>query len=512
MCFQCEAITKVFDHPDHPAKLHVRDTGAGWTEKEKELPGFSDRAVDLSLFATSDLDRHKLSDKEREKSQAKEGRKAWLSKMIWSLVRVPIEIKTGSNVMAPFSGSNSETSREARGQLAEYVAKINISQHRTSTLAVAIHRQKVYLTRWERSGVVIAKPIDLTTEPEKFFLFVYRVGQMSDAELGYDPTVQKVEETDADVVGLRAFKPALGYQQKYMAEAFPVGSKGPIHRVVMKDKDGKEHRLLIGRPRHASRSAFGRGTKGFVAYDVGAKALRFLKDYWRPDTKGHTTEYEIYVTLHAKGVRNIATLVCGGDVYSPEETVAQRTRAQKYLAAYETPRIHHRIVVVEVGRPLEEYANSRELCRVVYGALCGKLLLILPTDQNAMLISFHTSAHQDAWTKAEILHRDISPGNIIISEIVSPDTGKSIPKGMLNDWDMAKSKKQLSKPPTAGNRSVSTCHLWRSRMFFMLCVAGYLGVHVRYGIELSKKTFRAGRRPGIVHTCPVLVSASLSHT
>lgn len=54
-------------------------------------------------------------------------------------------------------------------------------------------------------------------------------------------------------------------------------------------------------------------------------------------------------------------------------------------------------------------------------------------------------AHKEAWEKAEILHRDISCGNILID-----DNKEGF--GFLNDWDLCKSKD--IKEATQANRSV----------------------------------------------------------
>ena len=62
----------------------------------------------------------------------------------------------------------------------------------------------------------------------------------------------------------------------------------------------------------------------------------------------------------------------------------------------------------------------------------------------------HT-AHQYVWNNVEILHRDISDGNIVLYEV--PDTGEIL--GLLIDWDLCKYKDELSKGPTQKNRSVS---------------------------------------------------------
>ena len=56
------------------------------------------------------------------------------------------------------------------------------------------------------------------------------------------------------------------------------------------------------------------------------------------------------------------------------------------------------------------------------------------------------AAHKDAWTRAKILHRDISADNILID--VMDGTG------FLNDWDLAKLRDDLQKA-SHSDRSVS---------------------------------------------------------
>ena len=86
--------------------------------------------------------------------------------------------------------------------------------------------------------------------------------------------------------------------------------------------------------------------------------------------------------------------------------------------------VHTRIVIKEVGRRLSEYEDSHELVSVLLDAMV---------------------AHKDAWEKAEILHRDISTGNIIIHD----------GKGILIDWDLSKPRSRLGKGARTRERSVS---------------------------------------------------------
>ncbi|KAG6825497.1 hypothetical protein H0H87_009403 [Tephrocybe sp. NHM501043] len=78
-----------------------------------------------------------------------------------------------------------------------------------------------------------------------------------------------------------------------------------------------------------------------------------------------------------------------------------------------TRRIHHRFIVNTIGKPLNTFRDSKQLLQVVYDAF---------------------KAHRQACEGAQVLHRNISAGNILIDE-----RGR----GILIDWDLAKHFKDL---------------------------------------------------------------------
>ncbi|TFY61573.1 hypothetical protein EVJ58_g4427 [Rhodofomes roseus] len=92
---------------------------------------------------------------------------------------------------------------------------------------------------------------------------------------------------------------------------------------------------------------------------------------------------------------------------------------------------HYRLVVKEIGEPLEEHESPYELVKTIWHALYG---------------------HRQAWELKELLHRDISAGNILIFRYIDKNGGKqSI--GILIDWDLCKDKKYLEtvlRPSRAG--------------------------------------------------------------
>ncbi|TCD65385.1 hypothetical protein EIP91_002749 [Steccherinum ochraceum] len=425
----CQALSSLLDDSHSQSRLEARDTG-NWSEK-----GAGRDTPDISLYPRdSDMSTlHRLTDKEIKESTANPARRPWMSRVVWRLLRAIVEIKTGKKGLAPLEGSTSETSLEARGQIVDYVCRMMRDQPRLFAFAVTIYQRKAYIMRFDPSGVIVAQPFDYTQQPEKLYTFFYRIARMTDAELGFDPTAELLANDDPDVTALRAFEPKRPHHKEHYDYAFKAGL--PVYRIKMVDPNGTPHSFLIGRPRHYSRSPFGRFSKGFVAYEPDKKALRWIKDYFRPDVSIINSETDTYLSLKAHKVRNIATFLCGGDVFSypGDARSLQRTRSQKHIKSSQAARIHHRIVVEEVCRALAQYKQSRELCIAVLGAL---------------------RAHEDAWTKAQIIHRDVSCDNILIDDDHINEKGAVEVIGILNDWDMCKTKAQLATlQPSQGTRS-----------------------------------------------------------
>ncbi|KAG1869753.1 hypothetical protein C8R48DRAFT_567043, partial [Suillus tomentosus] len=69
--------------------------------------------------------------------------------------------------------------------------------------------------------------------------------------------------------------------------------------------------------------------------------------------------------------------------------------------------IHYCLVLNIVATPITSFISSRQVVEVVQDALI---------------------AHQDAYEDCDILHRDLSVGNIMVHEN----------EGILIDWDLAK--------------------------------------------------------------------------
>ena len=73
-------------------------------------------------------------------------------------------------------------------------------------------------------------------------------------------------------------------------------------------------KFLICEPHFDAPGLVGRGTRGYVAYDVEGETFVFLKDTWRVAVGGIECEGNTLVRLREEQVPHVPTLVCHGDI------------------------------------------------------------------------------------------------------------------------------------------------------------------------------------------------------
>lgn len=136
---------------------------------------------------------------------------------------------------------------------------------------------------------------------------------------------------------------------------------------------------LIGQPVDCHNSPVGRATKGYVGLDMQDRRMVFIKDQWRAVAPGAHPELETYERLRKHKVGCVATCLGGGDVISKDGTI-QRTLTHELLPADagidNCERYHTRLILKEIGIPLDEYPNSQGLISVLFCALLGAFLYL----------------------------------------------------------------------------------------------------------------------------------------
>ena len=349
------------------------------------------RRLDLGIYPRNGKAASKVANAKAEEDQHLNDHQMNLDTIV-----VPIEVKWREDQNAFGSSNSSEDflpltidATRIRDQITKCAAKIMARQHRTCLFSIFIHRFTARLLRWDRVGVVISEPIHYKEDPTPLITFLYRLGQMPPEDRGIDPTVTAPTQEEKDQ--LDNFEPDNDSYKQHRDNTMPKGCPiGTISKVVVADttQPTATRRLLISKAQNARESVTGRGTKGFVAYDLEGDRLVWLKDCWRVDSSGSDVpvhpEHETYARLREHGVKYVATAICGGDVESlpqPNTSLSQgplplqdnrvqTTVNQRWVTGFR-PKIHYRLVVEEIGRKLETYKSSFHLCCFILYALEG---------------------------------------------------------------------------------------------------------------------------------------------
>ncbi|KAI9062391.1 hypothetical protein FKP32DRAFT_1677338 [Trametes sanguinea] len=416
----------------------------------------------------------------------------------WAAVEVFIECKLNDscdpydeNTASGFPYANPQ--RDALGQISTYASHVFEYQHLTHHFGVVLLGTCARLGRWDRSGVVFSSKFDYKKEPAKLARFFWRVAHATPEARGHDPTATRVIEGSEDHRLLQewaakaevyAQNPALS-KDDYVEKQFVDSLNGnrPWWRLKVTDSKHGTKEFLVGKPTFAAPGVVGRGTRGYIALCISDPGTPFvyLKDCWRVVHERSELEGDILSYLNAKGVTNIPTALYHGDVEGQRtasqefckcaksgckaevvekradptmeadkvvqdvdgaeiaasgtsgdrsaqnngraEGAGQSSKAaangakptKKEVCRLKTHR-HYRLVVKEVGLPLKEFP-------------CGRILVWSIRDA--------VIAHQDAYEKARIMHRDISVGNILIIPPTSKN-GKTTYQGLLADWELSK--------------------------------------------------------------------------
>ncbi|KAI1781793.1 hypothetical protein LXA43DRAFT_607339 [Ganoderma leucocontextum] len=429
-----------------------------------------------------------------------DGRQRWPDQII------PMEFKRNEVTLGPWDGdkdNNIGASTISPGEIikAELLYAI---QHRVTLFMLVIIGTTARFVHWDRSGTVVTRPFDYVEDWEFFCDILWRISLCTDAQLGLDPTATRLRPSESDYDRMTAAAkphandvdererdlapeelPAGGrLVYKYVRTMFSESVNSPWLRYRVEVLDGKATRhLLIAKPTFRARGMFGRGTRGYVALDCKTGDLVWLKDTWRAHYLLVDKEGDVLRRLNKAKVMNVPTLICHGDIQdqvtltpewweaknppssskpkpdsssspSPSSPSLQTLSTMSSSASRKRKRDdershdsvpppkgvntgfsvfrddcplrlhkHYRLVEKEVGMPLVDFQHGRQLVSVVLDCIY---------------------AHFDAATKPEVqlLHRDVSGGNILIRPcVIEDESGAEIKwRGLLTDWEMSKPK------------------------------------------------------------------------
>ncbi|KAL5526909.1 hypothetical protein ACEPAF_8636 [Sanghuangporus sanghuang] len=383
------------------------------------------------------------------------------------------DLKDGDDVTKHQFVRTDNASQEIIGQISAYASAQMGMTFRTHCFSVFIAGNITRLIRWDRAGAIVTRSFKYMEIPWLLDFFK-RYDRLSEFQRGWDRTVHPLKLSEASkardaLIQQRfsneteeEFQERSSYfrRARYYKFLVPVLPKGQETCAV-------RAKSLIGAfPRRWACSLLGRNSRGTPVYDPETGGIHWLKDSWRIDMKTVVVEHESYEKMEQCNVRNLIPLLTAGDVRLLDEiyeesscavhtdlkafrdvgssdasasTSGQEGRMPVRGPVYNT--VHctmtdklidedwvcgdkeffrrnmlgysqYRIVLRDVGRDLTSFPSTTVLLQAVADALL---------------------CHSDALFNSEILHRDISPSNILIM-----DGGV----GRLIDWDLCRHAKQ----------------------------------------------------------------------
>ncbi|RPD52761.1 hypothetical protein L226DRAFT_541035 [Lentinus tigrinus ALCF2SS1-7] len=394
------------------------------------------QAVDLGLYPT-------------KFKPINEGDGEYNRRVNWSRIDLSIECKVDPTDQDPFDESADDLlpiaadRKKALGQILTYVENVFMHQHRTLHYMILFLGHYARIVRFDHSGVYSTTKFNYKTHGAILTTFLYRYSARDAAQRGHDPTATRLELRDPLVAQMRK----LGQEEKkanpddhvqrmfnasldnawpwYKLEVHVQRKSGepepPRGRLRSHQPPRITRSFVVGKPHFDAGGVVGRGTRGYVAVEVDAGGqlvgpFVYLKDAWRVDHDGIEQEGCVLEELNHHKVPFVPTLVCHGDLKG-QVTESQDAWAKRKVKNPQVKRTfkkhqHYRLVVAEVGKPLEEFGSGFKLVSAVFCCLL---------------------AHQAAYEKAGIIHRDISSGNILLYQ-----GANGVWMGLLNDWELSK--------------------------------------------------------------------------
>lgn len=318
---------------------------------------------------------------------------ATYARVDWSRLEIGIEMKDNWvsedpwDEEKPCDEAASDARKAAFGQILSYAELVFRYQQRTSFYMILFLSDYARLIRFDRSSIIATRKFNYKQEPDKIAQFLWAYAQQSnDSDRGHDNTAYRIERSDPLWDKMDEKKTVEADCQDHARKMFSQSLDENWPRWKLEVNVVEKSRLrnprtvlkqfLVGKPQFYAPGVAGRGTRGYVAVPLDAEGCpedRFvwLKDAWRVNHGDIEQEGAILERLNRDGVRFIPTLLCHGDVpnQATDLTSLWRHRFPDEKTCPLKRHQHYRLVVKEVGKPLEEFGSSS--LWLVYAITCA---------------------------------------------------------------------------------------------------------------------------------------------
>lgn len=335
----------------------------------------------------------------------------------------------------------SSTACTTCGQITAYATSQMGAQYRTHIFSILIILDYARLIRWDRSGAIVTEPIYYNEASELFDFLIYFDHSPPDVR-GHDTTVRLANPEEIKGA-IKEVKELEGQRTSLLVVSVPAPK--PATEVPLE--------YVVASPLPSLWTPVGRWTRTSIGYDITRKKKIFLKDSWRLLLEGVPKEGDVYSRFEANSVPNVPRCSNSGDIGDDEYHSTQTNLLVNANWAFSctpdvTPHRHYRLILDDIGQPLESFERSSDMVQAIYAALIG-VFFVRGVETYLIMYSL---AHQSAY-KCGILHRDLSPGNILIT------SDAKFSGGLLIDWDLCKDVTTQSERPHRTTRTVRSKYL-----------------------------------------------------
>ncbi|OJT06768.1 hypothetical protein TRAPUB_2368, partial [Trametes pubescens] len=123
----------------------------------------------------------------------------------WADQVIAVEFKSHKTSLDPFDDrvdgkvdADAISRKKVRGQIIHYAEQIFRYQHRTALYMLLIIGRRFRFLRWDRSGTIVTRAADYFEQPDLLCKMLWRMSQLNEEQLGYDPSAIRIDRTDPD--------------------------------------------------------------------------------------------------------------------------------------------------------------------------------------------------------------------------------------------------------------------------------------------------------------------------
>ncbi|EED78887.1 predicted protein [Postia placenta Mad-698-R] len=331
----------------------------------------------------------------------------------WKHVSLIVEVKSCMHVDPVMS--ESEEAQKTLMQMSKVACRLMLEQASLCCFVLGIYGKKAHIYRYDHASAIASEAFDYREYPDYIRRFLWNFANPKSGleTLGQDDLSSKPTERDMlwarDVSGDDC-TPADIDHNRWVT-------------VPSSTRNGRDEDYLLLRVLSMNYRMFSRATivrEALKRGDISGKRY-IIKESWRQVVRSDETVFYKRIKEYCDRTKTplfgIGDLVCGVDLGARE--VGAATDSSEYF---------HRTVSSEHRESAHPKLGERSHMRLVLGTVGRQLKNFLRTWQLTYAIHDAILGHQLAY-KAGVLHRDVSPGNVMISEETKAF------KGFILDFD-----------------------------------------------------------------------------